>query len=86
MCWSVAKVGWSVAKVASVGCDGYESGVWRLQQLLWSFAKVCGIFTNFFFFFQLICELMVIHKGKPIKEDYLFPDSISSKILQGIGY
>jgi hypothetical protein len=39
-----------------------------------------------FFFSQLICEVMVIHKGKPIKEDYLFPDIISSKILQGIGY
>jgi hypothetical protein len=51
-----------------------------------SFAKAYGVFTNPVFFSQLICEVMVIHKGKPIKEDYLFPVIISFKILQGTGY
>jgi hypothetical protein len=38
------------------------------------------------FISQLICEVMEVHKGKPIKEVYISPDIISSKILRGIGY
>jgi hypothetical protein len=41
--------------------------------------------TLFIFFSELIREVMVIYKSKPIQQVYLSPHIISSKILCGIG-
>jgi hypothetical protein len=48
-----------------------------LRQLRRSFAKAYGLFYQpGFCFSQLICDVKVICKGKPITENCLFPDHL----------
>jgi hypothetical protein len=68
--------------MASVGCDGCEAGGCNnCVGLLQGPVEFYPTFIS-----QMICEVMGIHEGKPIEEVYIYPDIISSKILQGIGY
>jgi hypothetical protein len=67
----------SVATVAKLGLGGCDNCVGLLHRPM--------VFLSTSFFSEHICEVMVIHKGKTMKQVYLSPDIISFEIFWGIG-